>query len=166
MTTSQRYPAFGLLLLVLALAACSSSARRASPPTSTRAPTTPATVPVASASSDRPEDRCDGTTYDLERCLSRVFSDVDRERTRLSARVIATSHQPDPSFGKVPNLKKQLQRSEEAFVTYRKRTCDAVLTASIEGSWRGIETLNCNIKLTRERIALLQEILDGKGVSS
>jgi uncharacterized protein YecT (DUF1311 family) len=99
--------------------------------------------------------------------MVRVLSEVNREHSRLSARLIATPRQPDPSNfsgGHVPSLKEKWQRSDTAFATYRHEMCDAVYVMSIEGTWRNLQELNCEVKVTRERIALLREILEWKGV--
>jgi uncharacterized protein YecT (DUF1311 family) len=97
--------------------------------------------------------------------MSEAFKELDRERVRIAARVVATAHQPDPEVGGgAPDLKQQWRQSEKSFVAYRQRTCDAVLTASLEGSWRDIETLSCQLRLTRERISLLRDAQEGKGV--
>jgi uncharacterized protein YecT (DUF1311 family) len=157
-----------LVSAMLALASCSSGSRSSSATAPRNTAPATSTVSAASNASARPEDRCTSpNTIALERCLTRVFAEVDRERVRLSASLIAASQQPDPSYfagGAVPDLKKEWHQSETAFVGYRDRTCHAVYIASMQGTERGIQRLSCEIRLTRERGALLRDALGGKGV--
>ena len=140
-----------ILLIALVLAGCSAD----TPKTSTQARPVRAIVP---------ENRCDGNTPTFGACLGRVYVDLDKQRARLSERVVAAAVQPDvvPSVA-LPNLKNEWRQSERAFVTYRDQTCSAVNIARIPGTWAGIEATNCAIRLTRERMALLRIALDGKG---
>jgi uncharacterized protein YecT (DUF1311 family) len=99
-------------------------------------------------------------------CLSAAFERLDRDRAALAAQVVASARQPDPDIvpGGMPDLKNQWRQSEQAFITFRERTCDAILTAAIEGSWRSIQTVGCMLRLTHEHIAFLRDAKEGKGV--
>jgi uncharacterized protein YecT (DUF1311 family) len=145
-----------LVALLLVSVACSSGTA-AKPDPVERAASTTTTLS---------EDACDGTTIEFNECVQRVRTKVEREEERTFARLIRVVHQPDPQLGSKTNVRAQLRASERTFRAYREQTCAAVFTAHSEGTWRDGQFLNCRLALTRQRTALLREIIEGKGMSA
>lgn len=88
------------------------------------------------------------TTVDMNECYAEVLSRADERRLAYSAKAIER-HTDQPELAEMINA------SEEAFVAYRDAECGAVLQDWIEGTIRGVMTLDCRIAMTDRRTLTL-----------
>ncbi len=126
---------------------------------------TPTPGPSATAF---PESLCDGSTMDMVDCLDEVLEGLNRElasaysstRSNLAEQAAAGAFrvsEASPPFTVYPV--KELSQSQRLFKAYRDSMCQTAYDAWIGGSIRSLNSLSCQISLTREHITQLQGLV-------
>ena len=158
-----RWPArLAAILALVCFVGCSPGTSQVTPAEQAGGSAAPLTVPASgltTTGSGLPEDACHGDTLQVAACLSGVRDSLDSQRTELSSRLQSTMLPTtiSPPSGFPTNLGAEWSKSETAFEAYRKQTCDTVYLMNIDGSLRNYYALQCDIRLTRERIEFLAE---------
>jgi len=117
---------------------------------------------VATTTSTLPEQTCDGpTTLDINDCLISIFDGVERQREETFQQMLDQVVQPPSPYSTdtIPDVRTEWQKAEEAFVAYRKQTCDTEYLQVIDGTIRVAQALGCELRLTREHIEFLRSRL-------
>lgn len=95
----------------------------------------------------------------MNNCLLAQVDAAEHEREDLFNRLMAETAQPtgyglsDP----LPDLRNEWQKSEDAFLAYRDQMCGTEYLADIDGSIRVLSRASCELTLTQQHNALLQE---------
>jgi uncharacterized protein YecT (DUF1311 family) len=112
-----------------------------------------------SALSDEPAACAGSTTPEVDSCAAEYARRADRELARYvaAARKRLSDEAKDASNGRAPQeALSQLDKSQAAWVLYRKAECEAVYSWWSEGTIRGSMYQGCWREVTRSRTAAIQ----------
>jgi uncharacterized protein YecT (DUF1311 family) len=97
------------------------------------------------------QESCEGSTYDIGNCMTRILKKVDIELNAAYQNSLKDAKQYTP--GDVQNLKD----AERKWIAYRDAACKA--ERGLWGSGTGAPTayMGCLVRITEERIAALRK---------
>ena len=108
-------------------------------------------VILASSALARDYSKCDGTTYDMSVCLSKIYERSDGE---LNAVYKAALRQ----YSGYKRHTENLRMSERRWISYRDAQCKAEYDLFEGGTMAPLINLGCLIKITDQRIAELKDV--------
>lgn len=87
---------------------------------------------------------CDGTTFEINKCLAQVLQRADERRQKYFDTAVGGS-------GNESDLAKSMRKSRAGFEAYRSHECASVYEQWKDGSIRNAMLLRCSIRLTDQR---------------
>lgn len=84
------------------------------------------------------------STYAMEYCAAQETEGAAKNMRRY---LIASYSQ----YNDNPETVEAIKASQQAWETYKRQNCDAVYTSWTTGSIRGLMSINCSTRLTRQR---------------
>jgi uncharacterized protein YecT (DUF1311 family) len=108
----------------------------------------------AHASTAQEAGTCNGNTYEMQVCLSKIYQKSDAELNATYRTALKTLRDY-----RNPNLQTQnLQSAERRWMAYRDAQCKAQLELFEGGTAGLIDHLGCLIEMTRQRTAELKRV--------
>lgn len=103
-------------------------------------------VPQLALASEPDEVDCENaySTYDMEYCAAQKSSAADQQMRQY---LIASYTQ----YNYDPNTVEAIKSSQQAWESYKNSHCQAVYKSWNTGSFRGLMSINCHTRLTKQR---------------
>jgi uncharacterized protein YecT (DUF1311 family) len=98
------------------------------------------------------EGDCSGNTIEIEQCMQTNMQKVESELNAVYIRAIRDLSAPDEPFLPRSRAQKALREAQRAWVTFRKKNCDAVYTLNSGGTIRGMRYVACMKRHAEARI--------------
>ena len=100
---------------------------------------------------------CDGTTYDMSVCLSKIYEKSDAELTVAYQAALKELGKWAGNFTAKRQIK-NLRTAERNWIAYRDAQCKAQYDLFEGGSGGPLENLACRIEATDQRIAEIRRV--------
>jgi len=109
---------------------------------------------IAEASVAQDQGACDGTTYEMRMCLSKIHEKSDAE---LNA-VYRSALKKFGGYSKPNRHLENLRKAERHWIAYRDAQCKAQYDLFEGGTGGPLEELSCLIEMTNQRSAELKRV--------
>jgi len=104
-------------------------------------------VVLLSLSANAQLDNCDGTTYDMSVCLSKILKKTDAELNAVYKQALEVAKDPF-----TPQDVRNLKEAERKWIAYRDAACKAEYSLWGGGTGGPLANLRCLIRITQQRI--------------
>lgn len=97
-----------------------------------------------------------GNTIETGECMSKQFSDLDRELNRAYQELLKRIDAEDPKLVDRSTVRRRLVEAQRSWIEFRKQDCEGQYKLFEGGSIRGLRFQGCMIEHTQKRISDLK----------